>query len=158
MSQEDPDVAAQLKVLEEMPAGELRRHWHTTFGKPHPGWVQREFLVRALAYHLQEKAYGGLSSALRRRLAAYADEVRKKGNVLSLAPPRIKAGTRLVREWGGETHVVITLDKGFEYRGKTYGSLSEIARTITRTRWSGPAFFGTKDAQTGKEVRRGSNG
>lgn len=141
MSAEENDVAAQLKALEARTAPELRALWLKTFGRPHPGWVQREFLVSALAYHLQEKACGGLPAVAKRRLAGYADEFEKTGALPSLARPRIKPGTRLVREWGGETHVVTTTDRGFEYRGKAHGSLSEIARAITGTRWSGPAFF-----------------
>lgn len=142
MSEEENDVAAQLKRLGSLTGPQLRTRWKETFRRPHPGWVQREFLVRALAYQVQENAYGGLTAALKRRLMAYADEVRKKGSDISIARPRIKAGTRLVREWGGETHAVTTLEQGFEYRSKTYNSLSEIARAITKTRWSGPAFFG----------------
>ena len=56
--------------------------------------------------------------------------------------PRIKPGTRLVRQWQGRTHIVTTTDDGYEYEGTRYASLSVIARTITGTRWSGPAFFG----------------
>lgn len=144
MSAERDDVAAQLSALEEMGGPELREHWKHVFGRPHPGWVQREFLIRALAYRLQEKAYGGLGSAHRRHLLACAEQVRLKGALLPTARLSVKPGTRLVREWGGETHVVTTLEGEFEYRDKRYRSLSEIARLITRTRWSGPAFFGLK--------------
>jgi DUF2924 family protein len=138
-----------------MGAPALRALWVTAFGRPHPGWVQRDFLRRTLAYHFQEKAFGGIRGALRRRLAAYAQEVSLKGQVGSLARPRLKAGTRLVRSWGGATHVVTVLDRDFEYRGKRYKSLSEIARLITKTRWSGPAFFGLKaKAAPSKDVKR----
>jgi hypothetical protein len=140
------DVAQQLKALEKMGAPELRALWQATFGRPQPRSVQRDFLMRALAYHFQEKAHGGLSAALRRRLLAYAEEVALKGRIASLDSPRIKPGTRIVRAWGGETHVVTARESGFEFRGKRYASLSEIARRITGTRWSGPAFFGLKRA------------
>lgn len=96
------DVAQQLKGLEKMGAPELRALRLTTFGRPHPGWVQRDFLRRALAYHFQEKVYGGLSGAARRRLTAYAEEAGVKGSQIGrLQRPRIKPGTRLVRSWGG---------------------------------------------------------
>ena len=36
---------------------------------------------------------------------------------------------------------------GYEYQGVRYRSLSEIARLITGTRWSGPLFFGIKNEQ-----------
>ena len=134
-----------------MGAPELRRLWLATFGRPHPGWVQREFLEQALAYHAQEKAYGGLGAPLRRRLLAYAAEGQVKGRIGALERPRIKPGTRLLRSWHGEVHVVTTLQDEFEYRGKRYGSLSVIARTITGVRCSGPAFFGLKSTTNSKQ-------
>ena len=53
-------------------------------------------------------------------------------------------GTRLVREWQGREHAVTVLTDGFEYLGRPYKSLSAVARAITGTRWSGPAFFGLR--------------
>jgi len=144
MAQIPNDVAEQLKALAGMSAPALRALWKDTFGRPHPGWVQKDFLVRALAYHVQEKALGGLQPAMKRRLLEYAREFQAKGRIAALERPRIKPGTRLVRGWGGDTHVVTVLDSGYEYRGKRYASLSEIARAITKTRWSGPKFFGLK--------------
>ncbi len=58
--------------------------------------------------------------------------------------PKLKGGARLVREWNGRTYQVQVIDVGFIFDGRPYGSLSEIAREITGTRWSGPAFFGLK--------------
>jgi hypothetical protein len=55
---------------------------------------------------------------------------------------RPKIGTRYVREHAGKLHEVTVLEAGYEYEGTTYRSLSEIARAITGTKWSGPAFFG----------------
>ena len=56
----------------------------------------------------------------------------------------LSPGTRLLREWHGATHEVLVEAHGFEYAGKNYKSLSAVARAITGTPWSGPAFFGTK--------------
>jgi hypothetical protein len=53
-------------------------------------------------------------------------------------------GARLLREWGNTTHEVTVTETGFTYRSRAYKSLSQIAREITGTRWSGPAFFGVK--------------
>jgi hypothetical protein len=53
----------------------------------------------------------------------------------------------LSREWRGVTHRVLVLDQGFEHQGTRYGSLSEVARAITGTRWSGPRFFGLEAEQ-----------
>jgi len=144
MAQFPTDIAEQLKALPALTAQELRVLWKETFGRPHPGWVQKDFLVRALAYHFQEKAFGGLRATTRRRLLRYAEEAEAKGTISGLNSPRLKPGTRLVRGWQGDTHVVTALERGFEYRDKRYSNLSEIARLITGTRWSGPAFFGIK--------------
>ena len=38
---------------------------------------------------------------------------------------------------------MLVLDGGFEWQGRTWRSLSEIAREITGARWSDPQFFGS---------------
>jgi len=50
----------------------------------------------------------------------------------------------LIREWRGLSHRVTVLDNDVVYRKRRYKSLSEVARAITGTRWSGPLFFGLK--------------
>jgi Protein of unknown function (DUF2924) len=62
-------------------------------------------------------------------------------------PRRIKAGAILVREWKGVSHRVTVLQNGFRYNDKSYESLSEIARLITRSRWNGPRFFGLRPSK-----------
>ncbi|MFN5643041.1 MAG: DUF2924 domain-containing protein [Sphingomonadales bacterium] len=54
----------------------------------------------------------------------------------------LTTGTRLVREWNGRTISVDVVGDGFVWNDVRYRSLSEIARTVTGTRWSGPRFFG----------------
>jgi hypothetical protein len=50
---------------------------------------------------------------------------------------------RLVREWEGKVHIVtICEDNVIRWQDREWRSLSEVARAITGTRWSGPAFFG----------------
>ncbi len=57
----------------------------------------------------------------------------------------IHPGMRLVREWNGAIHIVQVGEDGvIRWNGKAWNSLSEVARAITGTRWSGPAFFGLK--------------
>jgi hypothetical protein len=54
----------------------------------------------------------------------------------------LRTGTRLVREWNGRTISVEVVDDHFVWNDAPYRSLSEIARAVTGTRWSGPRFFG----------------
>ena len=101
--------------------------------------------MQAIAYRLQENQFGGLSRSAKMKLKAAAKGAGREVPSSRRAPPRyrIKPGTRLLREWQGRSHEVVAIGEGkFQYRGDTYSSLSEIARKITGTRWSGPAFFG----------------
>lgn len=137
-------LARQIAELEALDAAALRGRWVEAFGRPPPKYTSRDLLLRALAYHVQEQAHGGLSKATRRRLAALADPKAPDARKANRLTPRVRPGTRLVRSWGGEVHQVSVLEEGFEYCGERYTSLSEIARRITGTRWSGPKFFGLR--------------
>lgn len=106
--------------------------------------MSREFLRRAIAYKLQEKANGGLKPATKRKLTSLVSEYEARGKITLPSSPLYKPGTKLIREWQGKTHGVIVLDNGFEYDGEGYRSLSAIARKITGARWSGPRFFGVR--------------
>lgn len=61
---------------------------------------------------------------------------------MTLPPPPLLPGTRLMREWNGRMHIVDVTEHGLIFDGKTFRSLSAIARRITGARWSGPRFFG----------------
>ena len=139
----DP-LAEQIGALETLSLEQLRSCWTEAYGMPPPARSRREFVVRGLAHRLQEAALGGLSPALRRRLIQLSLALESEGGDQLFAAPRIKPGTRLLRQWHGAIHQVTVLETGFAYRGERYLSLSAIARTITGTRWSGPAFFGLK--------------
>ncbi|MGE0093093.1 MAG: DUF2924 domain-containing protein [Alphaproteobacteria bacterium] len=139
-------VEAELKGLEKTPTPELRRRWQDAYGRPTPPHMSRGLLLLSLAYRIQERAFGGLSEATRKKLLKIAADLERDPNCLEPKGPRIKAGTRLVKEWKGEVHEVTVEPDGYTYRNKRYGSLSEIARQITGTRWSGPLFFGLKNA------------
>ena len=90
---------------------------------------------------MQEIAQGGLSKVTQRRLMTLANQLETDGRIVPLPGPRIKSGSRLIREWHGRTHTVTTIDEGFEFQGKTYRSLTQIAFEITGAKWSGPRFF-----------------
>jgi hypothetical protein len=129
------ELRAELDALESMSRAELRAAWNREVRTTPPN-VSAGLLRLALAHHLQSKALGGVTKAIERKLKEIAD-----GD----ATERVTAGTRFVREWRGKVHVVTALDDGhYRWQDRDWNSLSEIARTITGTRWSGPAFFGTK--------------
>ncbi len=145
-------LARQLVELESASPADLRARWERAHKHSAPKWASRDLLLRAVACHIQERAEGGLSKAALKRLAHLADPKGNDGRPPRPAPPRLRPGTRLIREWGGGVHQVIVGEDGFEYRGARYASLSRIAREITGTRWSGPLFFGLRKAGGRAEV------
>lgn len=140
-----PDVSAQIAQLPGLSRQQLLDLWHVLYGRNAPPGIRRELMVPFLAYRLQEKAYGGLKPATRTKLLRIAHALENAPSKNQLIPqPETKSGTRIFRQWRGESHEVLVTESGYEYRGAKYESLSGIARKITGTRWSGPAFFGLK--------------
>ncbi len=137
-------VAVKLTALTVMDSDGLRREWRRLYRSHPPRHIRRDLLVLAIAWKLQEKIYGGLTAAEKRKLAGVAEELRKNGDLSESPAIRLKPGLRLVREWRGETHTVLVIEDGFEWNGERRRSLSAIARENTGTRWSGPLFFGLK--------------
>ena len=133
-------VARLLARLPVMDHQELQQLWRELFGQdPSPG-MRRNHMIPILAYRAQEKAFGGLKESTVRTLRELALGIASEAQ----AAYRPKTGTRYVREHNGKLHQVTVLDDAFEYEGQNFRSLTEIAKAITGTKWSGPAFFGLK--------------
>jgi len=149
---------AQLAELDSLPMAALQQRWRSLMGSDPPRY-NRGFLLRRLAYRLQELACGGLSQAARAKMnellaqAGY-DELGavRRGRPTSRKRERPVVGTRMVREWNGELHEVTVVSGGFDYRGRRYRSLTAIAGLITGTHWNGPAFFGMRTKSQPKEA------
>lgn len=134
-----PDLADELRSLPRLSRDELTEKWGALYGAPPPPRTSRSLMLRAVAYKLQENAYGGLLPTLRRVLLSTG-----KDSSAKLRPRPLRPGTILLREWQGTTHRVTVIEGGAVYHGKRYRSLSEVARLITGARWSGPRFFGLR--------------
>ena len=146
-------LADEIAELPRLNRAQLRAKWRAVLKKEPPVHLRKQLLVPLLAYKMQEQTYGGLRPEVKRRLRDLADSFEsnpKQAGAKHQIPLRMKPGTRLIRQWQGETHHVTVSDRGFEYDGRLYSSLSEIARLITGTRWSGPLFFGTKQTKKGR--------
>nr|WP_198370648.1 DUF2924 domain-containing protein [Roseomonas rosulenta] len=138
-------VLPRLAALQTATAAELKEQWRVLFGKEPPPF-NRPYLVSRLSYRVQELAYGGLKPETRKRLEALGEQL-DGGNIVLRrirADSRPLPGTRLVREHDGVQHVVTVRADDFEYEGRSYQSLSAIARHITGTRWNGWVFFGLR--------------
>ncbi|CAK0745398.1 DUF2924 domain-containing protein [Azospirillaceae bacterium] len=139
------NVLAQIAALSAMLMPDLKARWRELF-ETEPPPFNRSFLVSRLTYRIQELAYGGLSMATIARLDAIASDEKyvDREAARKKIPTRPIPGTQIVREWQGVEHIVTVQQKHFEYQGHSYKSLSAVARAITGTRWSGPAFFGLR--------------
>ena len=147
-----PDRAAlsmEIAGLAKADIKDLRERWKTLYGKASSGQIGRSFLIRAIAYRLQEQALGALKPATHRLLARIADETAATNSPKKPQSRKAGTGTILIREWRqGAAHRVTVLDDGVAFEGKRYRSLSEVAREITGSRWSGPRFFGLRSPAT----------
>lgn len=136
------DIAAELVRLEALTNFELRAEWRRLHHMQPPKSLSRDLLLRGITYKIQERASGGLSKSVLRKLSGTEPEAPSPENRRAAPRTVIKLGTRLVREWKGDTHTVLVHADGVEWRGTHYRSLSVVAREITGAHWSGPRFFG----------------
>jgi hypothetical protein len=134
------DLDTELDRIAGMNINELRSLWREREGREAPAGFSKDLLARALAYAIQEEQLGGLSKELKKLLAS--------PDAQAEPPRRIKVGSVVVREYAGARYEVFAIEGGFSWQGKSYPSLSAIAKEITGTRWNGWRFFGLTEPQT----------
>jgi len=137
------DIAARWAALGQMDRAALRVAWAAVFGDAPPHFLSMIFMRKALIWDAQCRAFGGLTTEVKRVLKSAVG-----GKTVKPPAPVIKPGTQLLREWNGRRYQVEVLDDGFVMNGEHFKSLSAIALQITGTTWSGPRFFGL-NAQAG---------
>lgn len=163
-------IEGEIVALGNLSREELVERWVKAYGCAPPKGVKRGLLERAAAWHLQARYLGGHSSRTRKTIrdavkigrpasrpsarkatreadgsaAAQLENTSCTGRVdVTSIPPRVvRPGSRLIREWNGRTHIVDVAETGYVFDGKTYRSLTAIAKRITGVHWSGPRFFG----------------
>ena len=166
--QADPATAlTQIAGLQTLNHEELQERWRQLYEAPPPRVWNRPFLLRRLAYRIQELAFGGLPEETRQKLEKLADQdargrqlrLKKAGSSLRGKGDLPVVGTRLLRRWQGRDYEVVTVLDGYEFEGTRYGSLSAIATKITGTHWNGRAFFGlqAKGEKTKSAKKRKQN-
>lgn len=133
-------LTIDLERIAALSGDTLASAWAETYAIPAPE-VAPSLLRRALAYERQERKFGGLPLVVRKQLESVAAD---QTTGMPEPPLKLKPGTRLVREWNGTMYTVMVTADGFEFAGRSWRSLSMIARHITGAQWSGPRFFGLK--------------
>jgi hypothetical protein len=154
----DASLAAVLAGLEGLELEGLRRQWRNHVGGEAPAHLSRWLLLKVLGHRLQVAAFGDLDKRVRRLLG---DGANGEGGQTAPFDRRdaetrdgiaLRPGALLVREWQGKLERVMILEEGFAWNGKSFGSLSQIAKAMTGTNWNGHRFFGlrqTKGMQVG---------
>jgi len=152
VSMPDP-VEKRLAALPTLSKAALCDLWKQFFHSAPSSQLRRDLMVPILSYRIQEQAFGSLSARTQERLRQLSRAFENGCDPTAARAPRIRPGTRLVRQWGDQVHLVNVQTDGYEYQGTRYQSLSAIARLITGTRWSGPLFFGIKhESANGKSA------
>jgi len=150
------EITAQLAALQNLVVSELREKYFEVFGEPTRS-RNKDYLRKKIAWRIQELAEGGLSKKAQDQIEKLAADAparwRRPRGMPKLVPfseeqepqrdPHLPdVGDVITRTFKGAEHEVTVLDAGFQYRGKTYPSLSMIARKIPGTNWNGFLFFG----------------
>lgn len=130
-----------LEEVNDLNRGRLRTLYHEVTGVPAHKQASSALLRRNLGWMLQAR-----QEKLKAR--GFHQRILKQLEICSSqSPPALQTGSRLIREWHGQVYEVTVLEKGYQWQGKTYRSLSPIAHLITGTKWSGPRFFGLKETK-----------
>lgn len=139
------DVETEIVELSDRPVGELRKAWVERFQEKAPAIRSSDILLRMFAWRVQAEQFGRLDTKSVRHLRQIASVLERNGAYEPQIRRDVSPGVVLIREWKGIAHKVTVTPNGFRYQDRHYRSLSDIARTITGTRWSGPRFFGLEE-------------
>ena len=150
---ETSSVEDEIARLRGLDIEALRARWRTAFGARAPPHLPRHLLFAMIAYRLQAEVVGDLDAETLRHLkkinlAPSKTEAVPLTKALEQRRRELSPGTILIREWNGQTHRVMVVDRGFAWEDTTYDSLSKIAQAITGTKWNGPRFFGLRDKRS----------
>jgi len=136
MGDKSNKLAGLIGEIEAVDRAECLERWREVFGRPPPKYLSAQFMQRVLIWEMQSRASGGVSAKTTRRLKQIAS-----GKTVST---KAQPGSHLVREWNGRTYQVEVTGRGYVMDGKTWRSLSAVAKHITGAHWSGPRFFGVQ--------------
>jgi hypothetical protein len=133
-------IEMEIARIRSLGIDDLRASWQRKFERSVPAALSKALMSRMLCFKIQEEVFGGFGRATQKRLQAYANGKGDEGRQAR----HLKPGTELLREYQGERLKVIVTEDGFVFEGKSYASLTSIARKVTGTNWNGPRFFGLR--------------
>ncbi len=129
-----------MEYLEKLPINILRARWEGLWQTDAPQRMGKTMLVKSIEYKKREQSGAGLTAEQKNQLGKLIKHYQR--NPKAFDPGRVlKPGTKLIRHYEGQKHIVTVLEDGFEYNGQQASSLSKIAKEITGTAWNGWTFF-----------------
>ena len=150
------ELSALLSSLPDLDRSQLLLQWRNHLGGTPPAHLPTWLLSRVFAYRLQAATFGDLEPGLLRKLRRAGDAANGSDPPpFANRPPAmgdgedLRPGATLAREWRGKLERVTVLEDGYAWNGRTYGSLSMIAKAITGTSWNGHRFFGLRSGASG---------
>lgn len=144
---EESSLVAKVAAIQKMSTQALMALWPKLYGTEAPK-LNKRLLQQRLTFRVQELELGSLSAKHKERLQRLQKTTGEDKPIPKARINKPPAGTRIIKEYDGETHEVVVTKDGFEYRGQVYRSLSGIARLMTGSHWSGPVFFGLKGGKS----------
>lgn len=154
----------EIEAMERLDLDLLRQRWRRLMGRPAPSHLSRGLMIRILAYRHQVHELGGLDRSSLTALRQASGETFNAGSTelqsrqTGASTITLKPGTLLAREYGGVIHRVMVREAGYLWNGRPFRSLSEVALSITGTKWNGPRFFGLRPgARAEKTSATGQN-
>lgn len=129
-----------VKEVQKLPLDGLRQEWVNAWQIKVNTRMGRNMLEKSLIFKKQCVLTGEQETRLEQLVKQY----KRNQKCFDDKYNYLKAGTKLFRNWKGENHSVLVKETGFEYKGKSYTSLSQVANYITGSRWNGRVFFGLK--------------
>lgn len=166
-AQDHAKIALEVENLKELTVNQLQKRWVEVWGEACRS-RNKEFLRKRIGWKIQANAYGGLSERALARARELADEslLKVRAPAPFTPPPSTGArtiqkhlhapgddripppGTVIARDYKGRKLLVAILEKGFEFEGQVYRSLSAIAKEVTGSHWNGLRFFGLEGRQS----------
>ena len=148
------NIIDQIMVLKDQPLDDLKAKYEEVFSGEKATSNNKVLLWRKIAWRLQEIEYGGLSQDTKSRINELIEDYDPINNkMLRPQPAQTKEkpngrdtrlpipGAIIRKEYKGQVLEVKVLEKGFEYQGKPYKTLSAVAKAITGDHWNGYLFF-----------------
>src|SRR5216684_1354993 len=94
---ETTKTSEKIAALTDLSASELKDRWRSVYGAEPPSRSSRKLLVSAIAYRIQERAFGGLKPSVRRLLERASGDTGSRQILRTRPVTRATTGTVLIR-------------------------------------------------------------